>query len=343
MPDLPPVPDCEGPQLYPYQPNGTANIVFLEEIGKGLRGCVFKVQIDGKLFALKVFYYQLTDETWVTMKEEYFSKVDAKLVEAQCLPFHTECRAYARLKETAKEQLAVRCHGYLLLTEAQKKGIEQQFGIETWWDDSWNLDTSDPETQQAFQQKERSPLCALVKDFIHSDIFFGPEHAPMMIKDLHQLHRLGIINNDIKEDAYVDGKLVDFSEAIVVPHIKLSVRLRVDLDAIAQGMVHEELANLRATFLEWNEEHGEGPKIECDVFGGLVSVGRLRRGPLSWDEYPVRCFNPRKIKWRKFSAHAHGSAKTQRASGRKKMDGMGKKPTGVPKRKTTSKNKKLSR
>lgn len=27
----------------------------------------------------------------------YSSKVDAKLVEAQCLPFHTECRAYARL------------------------------------------------------------------------------------------------------------------------------------------------------------------------------------------------------------------------------------------------------
>lgn len=321
MPDLPPIPDCDGPQLQPYQSSGTPEITFLEEIGKGAHGHVFKVQIDGHIFALKVFNYQLIDSDWITIDPEEAPKIDeqmVKLLTAQWHPFNAECRAYARLKEVDAEHVAVRCYGYLVLSEAQTKELEDRFGIKSWWSDDYDLDTSNPDYQQEFEQEARRGLYAIVKDVIDGDVPFGPEHAPMMASDLHHLHRVGIMVHDMKEDAYVAGKLVDFSKAIVVPHVWFDPRLRGDPNRRARGEVYEDLARLLSFFREWNEEHGDRPAIKCNPFEEIESaVSRLRRGPLTWQEYMARCFNPRRIKWQKFSPGPGLSAPAGRAAVRK--------------------------
>lgn len=342
MPDLPPVPDCEGPQLQPYQSSGTPEITFLEELGRGAHGHVFKVQIDGKVFALKVFNHQIVNTDWLTMDPDEACKVDEKLLTAQWHPFNAECRAYARLKEAKKEHVAVRCHGYLCLTEAQKKELEQRFDITSWWADDYLTEFDGPYYpiyQQKLEQEGRRSLRAIVKEFITGDAPFGPEHAPAMVSDLNQIHRAGIMVHDLNEDAYVAGKLVDFSKAVVVPHIMFDPRLLGDPNDTARGEVIEDLALLKARFREWNEEHEEGPVILCDPFEAFHAVRKLRRGPLTRDELVARCFNPLKIKWQKFSRRPIASVATKPGIVRKSGT-TGKKPIGVSKRKAAGKSRK---
>lgn len=45
-------------------------------------------------------------------------------------PFHCECRAYGRLKQENREDLAVRAHGYLLLTYEQERIVIEALGEE---------------------------------------------------------------------------------------------------------------------------------------------------------------------------------------------------------------------
>lgn len=341
MPALPPVPDCEGPKLHPYQPEGAPEISFLELIGQGAHGKVFKVQIDGKILALKVFNLQFVDAAWLTADEEEWDKVDEELLTAQWHPFHAECRAYARLKEAKKEHLAVRCHGYLCLTEGQKQELKDRFAIGSWWnDETYDLDRPDAALQLEFQQESRRPLRAIVKDFIHGDVPFSPQHASGMIRDLHQLHRCGIVVWDLKEDAYLDGKLVDFSKAVVVPHMMFDKRLRIDLDILARDAVYADLSYLGSLFDEWNDEHEDGPQITCRPLLEGPLVRRLRRGPLTEEEKVARSFNPRNIDWQKYSRRSGGftTVEAKRKTARK-SDAVGKKPNGVRKQQAPARSK----
>lgn len=343
MPNLPPVPDCEGPQLHPYQSHGTSGVTFLSEIGKGAHGHVFKVQIDGNFFALKVFNFQSLDTDWLTMDPGEVNKVDEKMIsllDAQWHPFHAECRAYGRLKEAGKEHLAVGCYGYIRLTDEQKREIESRFGIKAWWGDAYELESDDPEWQEEMRQIEGRGLHALVKDFVEGDEPFGPEHATTMVSNLHQLHRLGIMMHDLKEDAYIAGILVDFSKAIVVPHVRFDPRFRGNPDHKARREVYDDLNVLLWMFREWNEEHEGSPQITCNPFQHMEeAVGRLRRGPLTWEELIKRSFNPLRIRWQKYSAHSGNPAPTKSPVTRKSGE-LGAKSRGVSKRKAPSRKQK---
>ena len=48
-------------------------------------------------------------------------------------PFNCECRAYGRLKQEAREDLAVRVYGYITLTREQEKAVTEASG-EEWVD-----------------------------------------------------------------------------------------------------------------------------------------------------------------------------------------------------------------
>lgn len=52
--DLVPLPHCEGPKLKPFDFQGPQKIEFLEYIGEGSHSHVFKVQILGGIYALKL-------------------------------------------------------------------------------------------------------------------------------------------------------------------------------------------------------------------------------------------------------------------------------------------------
>lgn len=343
MYNLPPVPDCEGPQLQSYQFHGIPEVTFLSEIGKGAHGHVFKVQIHGKLLALKVFNFQCLDTDWLTMDQEEVNKIDEKMIsllDAQWHPFHAECRAYGRLKEAGKEHLAVGCYGYIRLTNDQKREIEGRFGIKTWWSDEYNLESDDPEWQEEMRQIEGRGLHALVKDLVEGDEPFGPEHATTMVSNIRQLHRLGIMIHDLKEDAYVAGTLVDFSKAIVVPHVRFDPRFRGNPDVKARREVHDDLCGLLWMFREWNEEHEGSPPIACNPFQDMEeAVSRLRRGPLTRDDFVKRAFNPLRVRWHKFSAHSVKPAPTK-SPVTKKSGKSGTKSRGVSKRKAPSRKQK---
>lgn len=46
-------------------------------------------------------------------------------------PFNCECRAYGRLKQDDGENLAVRAHGFIILTREQERAVTEAFG-EDW-------------------------------------------------------------------------------------------------------------------------------------------------------------------------------------------------------------------
>lgn len=304
MADLPLVPDCEGPRLHPYNRKGTDEIEFIDEVGHGAHAHVFKVRIDGKIYALKVFLNQLVTADWVTPRPDEWDNIDNELLTAQWHPFNAECRAYARLKEARKEHLAVRCHGYTLLTDAQEKELADRFGIQSWWDEDYDIEPSDPQYDQGRRR-------AIVKDFVQSDQPFGHKDAPRMIRDLKQLHRLGIVVHDLNEDAYVGGKLTDFSKAITVPHIMFDVPLGRDLDYIGRSEVHGDLSLLGGRFDDWNEDHEDDPQILCRPLPNIRFQERLRQGRKTERDIILSCLNPRDINWRKFSARPSKQARTR--------------------------------
>lgn len=52
--DLVPLPRCDGPKLKPFKFNGPQKIKFLDFVGEGSHSYVFKVEIHGKIYALKL-------------------------------------------------------------------------------------------------------------------------------------------------------------------------------------------------------------------------------------------------------------------------------------------------
>lgn len=122
-------------------------------------------------------------------------------------PFHCECRAYGRLKEAGREDLAVRCFGYVFLNQAQEDELAQR-GFTDW--------------DRCDAVKGR-PIRGIVKEYIPDD-GNGPftyEMLPRMRRDIQDLNRLGIVTWDVRVDNYRGGRLVDFSQAHTAPHMKL--------------------------------------------------------------------------------------------------------------------------
>jgi hypothetical protein len=138
--------------------------------------------------------------------------INDSVVRHQLDPFFAECRAFGLLVEKNKDDsLAVRCHGYVYLSDAVEHRINQQFDIT-----DWNRQRED----------EGSPLRAIVKDFIRFKTPFGRKKFSTMRGNLEKLNDLGIHNMDIREDNYKGGRLFDFSIAITSPHMSFNLHIR---------------------------------------------------------------------------------------------------------------------
>lgn len=112
-----------------------------------------------------------------------------------------------------------------------------------------------------------------------------------MIRDLEQLHRCGILVHDLKEDAYLGGKLVDLSKAITVPHMIFDTLLGTDLDYTARYEVLSDLSLLNGMFNDWNEDHENGPSIVCRPLPDGKACERLRSGKGSTRDVMNTCLN----------------------------------------------------
>lgn len=134
-------------------------------------------------------------------------------------PFNCECRAYGRLKQEKREDLAIRAHGYILLSKDQERHVtEAMTGDFVDWE-------KHPEPLDCdglfwrWEAHRHEPLRAIVKDYDTSPTSFTPAQVPQVYCDLQELHRLGILVRDIHAANYLGGKLIDFSMAWTMYHI----------------------------------------------------------------------------------------------------------------------------
>ncbi|KAJ0118521.1 hypothetical protein J7T55_009304 [Diaporthe amygdali] len=167
-----PLPRLRGPKLQPFRGTASADIEFIEFIGndEDMDSKVWKVHIDGSVYALKIDYIDYLD------------------------PFNCECRVYGRLKEENREELAIRAHGYVLLSKDQERRVTEGLG-EDFID--WEKHPEPLSCDGLFWRWEvhrHEPLRAIVKDYVEASTPWIASQIPQMYADLEELHKLDRAN-----------------------------------------------------------------------------------------------------------------------------------------------------
>ncbi|KAI1503359.1 kinetochore Sim4 complex subunit FTA2-domain-containing protein [Biscogniauxia marginata] len=245
------IPNIQGPKLFPFPGNFAraqfvkllSSEVELNSSSEGPHSRVFQVILEGKKYAVKIFKFISIDDIriFAPMQEH---RVKDDLVRYQLDPFFAECRAFGRLVERGKDdKLAVKCYGYVFLSKAVERRLEQQFGIH-----DWNR-----------QIKDRArPLRAIVKDYIRHKSFQNRKPFIKMRNNIEELNKMGIYNMDIRKENYLGGRLFDFSIAITSPHLSLWTELRTK-EQILDDM-NSDLKLFDSIVKEVNEEKGRMEK-----------------------------------------------------------------------------------
>ncbi|KAM7187173.1 Kinetochore Sim4 complex subunit FTA2 domain containing protein [Naviculisporaceae sp. PSN 640] len=321
-PDLK-LPMREGPKLSPFSPFGIVNnLEWVREVAVTEMSAVWKVKVDEQFYALKLFGFPLQD------LDDRFEQDRDHLVKDMCDndAFTCEARAYGRLKETETENIAIKCHGYVLLTPSQEGTFRE-------------LATRIPCDLVRRPEYAGFPIRCTIKDWVPEGTpDFTPRMVPRMKRDIATLHAVGIINRDIKSNNYLGGKMFDFGIAWTIPHFYIDQLER----CIAEGPEHPQYWFCRR---EWEELRD----VDGDRFDRMIDESNEegRRGWI-WDRYfpnpnysnlrrrhevladcPIRAPNPLKYRWvwnepvRKYREKATKSPKGQ-SSGVKKQKRQGK-------------------
>lgn len=132
-------------------------------------------------------------------------------------PFFAECRAYARIEEApkrlgTKDQLAVKCHGYIYLGDGDKKKLEHM-GLDL------GTEVLDNKLRRALDGGGR--VRAIVKELAPSHTSVNSRNVRAALSRVRKLNELQIYNRDIRAENFVGGKLVDFGSSWTEPHIIL--------------------------------------------------------------------------------------------------------------------------
>ncbi|KAL1864598.1 hypothetical protein Daus18300_007615 [Diaporthe australafricana] len=296
---VPTIPACpsplptlsHGPRLEPFRGTATADIEFCQLLSNedDFDSQVWEVRIDGDTYALKIFYFrhwewlEELDGGWITPPEydplsrepltpdEYVDYLD---------PFNCECRAYARIKQEHREDVAVRAHGYLLLTLEQERHISKG-ELET--DDQGSLKGGGPWGRWEWQRHQR--LRAIVKNFVPVDTgYFDESHLSGMWSDLELLHSLGILVRDIHPGNYMDGKLIDLSRAWTMYHPCIDRTLPDSLKKLRK----DECKRFTDMIRTWSVIHGVAIEVP--------------QGSDAWESDNKEDFgiDPTKYDWRKW-------------------------------------------
>ncbi|KAK3295066.1 kinetochore Sim4 complex subunit FTA2-domain-containing protein [Chaetomium fimeti] len=289
-----PLPQLPGPKLAPFTPTAHAEIEFIHELGDptvDLDSFVWKVRINGvaPYYALKIFRFnaaarlQTTVGGWLNHKlasdQLYIDYFD---------PFNAECRAYGRLKQEDYEDLAIRAHGYLLLTPEQEFEVITR-STKTHADDLDPEDNPDPWDRTDEPLVLDRPVHAIVKDLATDDNPFSADQVSDLCSDLENLHKLGILVRDIKIMNYLGGKLVDFSRAWTMPNPSFDRIHPSHLRAQRQRDAH----TLQECIIDWG--------LECrwnwDEVDSWKELGACACGQSENDGYGA---DPRRYDWRKW-------------------------------------------
>lgn len=217
-------------------------------------------------------------------------------------PFNNECRVYGRLKQEKCEDIAVRAHGYILLTPEQERHVTEAHGREyvdpetqTGFS-SDELDDDSPWYRRGFHRHER--LRAIVKDFVEEGTpDFEKSQIQKMYEDIETFHSLGILIRDIHPGNYLGGKIIDFGRSWTMYHPCLD---RIEGEDICQ-LRQEEPQGFEDMIIAWANVHETKipiPKGLKQWSGGLEGCG----------------INPCDYDWRKWEvddADTHGEGNAQ--------------------------------
>ncbi|OTB00512.1 hypothetical protein M426DRAFT_267424 [Hypoxylon sp. CI-4A] len=194
------LPPYKGPKLkaFPIHPGQIEWIQQLErspESEEGSQGYVFKVKIDSRIYALKVFKFFKPSEAKYLLSPLRAKMVSDELAVFHVDPFYAECRAYGRIQrkeesEGLKSKVAADCYGFLLL-EKKDEIVLNRMGI-----DLWDM----PEEDEYRKQARESPVRAIVKEYVEGETSFNPQNCKAMPKKVRRLKRWKIYYKDIKED-----------------------------------------------------------------------------------------------------------------------------------------------
>ncbi|KAK7942993.1 uncharacterized protein PG986_012106 [Apiospora aurea] len=171
--------------------------------------------------------------------------------------FSRESRAYGRLKECNREDLSVKCYGYIQLDGTHEKELAEK-GVYDWsrWDGPKEPvmaivkeyievpDKAQSEVQEEplihyrswfsendVDEEEDERLLEEYRFQVHKRSWQNKEHLfqekdiPQMMQDLHSLHKLGIWAGDIKPENYLYGKIIDFSSSLTMPAFSMNPRI----------------------------------------------------------------------------------------------------------------------
>ncbi len=176
-------------------------------------------------------------------------------------PFYSECRAYGCTERNNQNgKIAVRCYGFVpVLPEQEDYLAAPPFEVDP---AEWNR----PEQEYDRPAAERQPFRAIVEELVKSKKRLS--RVAQMRKDLLALHGMGVYVQDIREDNYINGKLVDFSRSWTDPHIML------DPDIRSRNLIDLEIEGELITFDRMLEEAGIRTRIKAS--SRPSETGRLR-------------------------------------------------------------------
>lgn len=176
-------------------------------------------------------------------------------------PFHCECRAYGRLIDTDKEHLAIKCYGYILLSPEQETELDSNGNL--FRRDTWN--------------RER-PLRAIVKQLLPSKtIPLTRQMIPRMKRNIKTLNKLGIVVYDIREENYMDGLLIDFSQAHTNPHHLLDLTNPSNTIDMVKRLCARDWTSFDAIVDLWNQRNPTLAVWHCFFLPNPAFTSRRRR------------------------------------------------------------------
>jgi hypothetical protein len=123
-------------------------------------------------------------------------------------PFNCECRAFGRLKEEGREDLAVKTYGDLLLTSKQETILTKR--VLGWDSDDGSYEDeaytiagrNGNNTWGRFEQHRQLPIRAIVKELV-DDKPFEAAQLLQLWPELEELHKLGILVGDVHGGNYL--------------------------------------------------------------------------------------------------------------------------------------------
>jgi Kinetochore Sim4 complex subunit FTA2 len=176
-------------------------------------------------------------------------------------PFYAECRAYGCIERNRQNgAIAVRCYGFMAVSaEREEELAAPPFDVDP---GEWNR----PEEEYEWPGTARQPFRAIVKELVRSKKRLS--RVAQMRDDLLALHEMGIYVQDIHQENYVKGKLVDFSRSWTHPHMMLDPNIR------SQSLIDREIEGDLLAFDRMLEEAGVRTRLKA--LSGSSEPGRLR-------------------------------------------------------------------